>query len=119
MKEDLIIEWFDSHWNNFEVIFESDAYYSESWGPEYKGIIEIKKWFNDWHEHFKLDKWEIKQFIHTNKHSIVEWHFSCIDLDGVHEFDGISLIEWSPNSLIKSLKEFGSSLPKYDPFEQL
>lgn len=51
MKEDLIIEWFqswfDSHWNNFEVIFESDAYYSESWGPEYKGIIEIKKWFND------------------------------------------------------------------------
>ena len=59
MKEDLIIEWFqswfDSHWNNFEVIFESDAYYSESWGPEYKGIIEIKKWFNDWHEHFKLD----------------------------------------------------------------
>ena len=103
MKEDLIIEWFqswfDSHWNNFEVIFESDAYYSESWGPEYKGIIEIKKWFNDWHEHFKLDKWEIKQFIHTNKHSIVEWHFSCIDLDGVHEFDGISLIEWSPNSL--------------------
>ena len=49
----------------------------------------------------------------------VEWHFSCIDLDGVHEFDGISLIEWSPNSLIKSLKEFGSSLPKYDPFEQL
>ncbi len=106
MKEDLIIEWFqswfDSHWNNFEVIFESDAYYSESWGPEYKGIIEIKKWFNDWHEHFKLDKWEIKQFIHTNKHSIVEWHFSCIDLDGVHEFDGISLIEWSPNSLIKS-----------------
>ena len=99
MKEDLIIEWFqswfDSHWNNFEVIFESDAYYSESWGPEYKGIIEIKKWFNDWHEHFKLDKWEIKQF------------------------DGISLIEWSPNSLIKSLKEFGSSLPKYDPFEQL
>lgn len=37
MKEDLIIEWFqswfDSHWNNFEVIFESDAYYSESWGP--------------------------------------------------------------------------------------
>ena len=52
MKEDLIIEWFqswfDSHWNNFEVIFESDACYSESWGPEYKGIIEIKKWFNDW-----------------------------------------------------------------------
>lgn len=43
----------------------------------------------------------------------------ALDLDGVHEFDGISLIEWSPNSLIKSLKEFGSSLPKYDPFEQL
>ena len=33
------------------------------------------------------------------------------------EFDGMSLIEWSRDNRIRSLKEFGRNLEHYNPYE--
>ena len=120
LKEKKIKEWFESwynpSWNIFDEIFENDVYYSESWRPEYFGIFEIKKWFSKWHFQSKLLKWEIKLILHFDCYTMVEWRFGCSDNGEVTEFDGVSLIEWSDDCKISSLKEFGSSLPKYAPF---
>ena len=35
----------------------------------------------------------------------------------VEEFDGISLVEWTKDDKIKSLKEFGCNLNNYNPYE--
>ena len=35
----------------------------------------------------------------------------------VEVFDGISLIEWTSNNKILSLKEFGCNINTYDPYE--
>lgn len=35
----------------------------------------------------------------------------------VEEFDGVSLIVWAEEQKIKSLKEFGCNLNRYDPYE--
>ncbi len=35
----------------------------------------------------------------------------------VEEFDGISLVEWTRDNKIKSLKEFGCNLHNYNPYE--
>lgn len=120
MRETIIREWtnswHDPKWDNFYNIFEEDVYYSESWGPEYCGIEEIRTWFSKWHTHSKLEKWEIKNILNVDKCSVVEWYFSCFDDNEISGFDGVSIIEWSDNGKIASLKEFGSKLPKYRVF---
>ena len=35
----------------------------------------------------------------------------------LEEFDGISLVEWTKDNKIKSLKEFGCNLNNYNPYE--
>lgn len=105
--------WFDPSWNHFEDIFDDDIYYVESWGPEYKGIEQIKQWFSNWHKEAKLNCWDIKQIIHKDNISVVEWYFSCFDKE-IHQFEGVSLIEWSDDEKIKILKEYTSTLPHYN-----
>lgn len=119
MKEDMIGEWFmawfDPTWEKFHDVFEDEVYYSESWGPEYNGIGDVRKWFSKWHLHSKLVSWEIKQFYHTENNTIVEWYFCSRDEKSSVGFDGCSIIEWGQNGKIHSLKEYSSSLPKYNP----
>lgn len=35
----------------------------------------------------------------------------------VEEFDGVSLIEWTVDNKISSLKEFGCNCNNYDPYQ--
>lgn len=123
MKERIINEWFqswlDSKWSNFQVIFAPNIYYSESFGLEYRGIDELKIWVSKWHNHSHLNELKIKNITHIGNSSFVEWYFNYSDKDGKHELDGISVIEWSINGKIKVVKEFASSLPKYDPIKTI
>lgn len=41
-----------------------------------------------------------------------------MDNGDIEEFDGISLIEWSAEDQIQSLKEFGCNLHNYDPYQK-
>ena len=62
---------------------------------------------------------DIKQFFHKENQTIVEWYFkNVMDNGDIEEFDGISLIEWSAEDQIKSLKEFGCNLHNYDPYQK-
>lgn len=117
MKDKLIQEWFkawyDSSWNQFEEVFENDVFYSESWGPEYHGISEVKEWFDNWHSDLILNSWDIINIVHNEDVSFVIWYFSCKDSNDVFEFNGISMIEWGENNKISSLQEYVASLPDY------
>lgn len=121
MKDEIIKEWFNAwftpSWDAFEKIFCEDIEYSESWGPRYHGITEIKQWFHDWHLHSTLLEWEIKQILHCKDTTIVEWYFHCVNETEEAAFDGVSLLTWK-GSAIACLKEFASVLPKYDPITQ-
>ena len=64
--------------------------------------------------------WEIKQFFHKENQTIVEWYFKNGQLNNgdIEEFDGISLIEWTEDNKIKSLKEFGCNRNTYNPYQE-
>lgn len=63
-------------------------------------------------------KWDIKQFFHKEDQTIVEWYFKNQMKNGkIEAFDGVSLIEWTSNNKILSLKEFGCNINNYDPYE--
>lgn len=77
--EKVIQAWFEM-WlaqcdTGIENIFTSDAVYTESWGPKYKGRTAIKQWFEEWNTRGKVLAWDIKQFFHKDGQTVVEWYF--------------------------------------------
>ena len=66
----------------------------------------------------KVLVWDIKQYFHKDNQTIVEWYFkNRMDTGATDEFDGVSLIEWTPDNKIKFLKEFGCNLNNYNPYQ--
>ncbi len=54
----------------------------------------------------------------TDKNKIKKsWFYFCVDHQIKHEFNGISVMKWSDNCKILIVKEYASSLPRYDPFQ--
>lgn len=113
-REEKIAKWFkmwiDKTYLGIEDIFCFDAYYIESYGPRYKGLDNIKKWFEDWNKENDVLVWDIKDFFHEDDKTVVLWYFKCLLKNEEYvEFDGVSYIEFDGNK-IKFLKEYGCKL---------
>jgi hypothetical protein len=100
--------------NNY---FDDEIVYSECYGPEYHGIDQIKKWFNDWQKNNTVLEWDIQRYIHQNNTVVVEWYFKCNYNGAIDGFNGVSLIEFSAEEKIKSIKEFQSKAEHYFPYD--
>lgn len=121
-REKIIRLWFDMWLKQEDLgidnIFTEDVIYTESWGPKYDNQKIVKHWFDEWNTRGKVIVWDIKQFFHKENQTIVEWYFkNKMDTGIVEEFDGISLIEWSADNKIQSLKEFGCNRNHYNPYQ--
>jgi len=121
-REEIVRLWFDMWLQKKDLgilkIFTENAIYMESWGPEYHSASKIKLWFDEWNTRGTVLQWDIKQYFHKENQTIVEWYFKNIMNNGkVESFDGISLIEWTPDDKIQSLKEFGCNTNNYDPYQ--
>ena len=121
-REETIRLWFDMWLQKNDLgilkIFSENAIYTESWGPEYHGAAKIKLWFDEWNTRGTVLQWDIKQYFHKENQTIVEWYFKNTMNNGkVEAFDGVSLIEWTPDNRIQSLKEFGCNTSNYDPYQ--
>ena len=120
-KERIIRSWFEMwlHKEDTDIqdLFEENAVYIESWGPEYHGAEKIKHWFYEWNTRGEVLKWDIKQIFHSENQTIVFWFFECEMKDGIKQsFDGISAITWSTNQKITKLQEYGCNTGRYDPY---
>lgn len=121
-REQIIRQWFEM-WltqkdTGIDRIFSENVTYTESWGPEYHGSGAVKHWFEEWNTRGKVLTWDIRQFIQQENQTVVEWYFKNRMADGrTEEFDGISLIRWTKDGRISSLKEFGCNRSTYDPYE--
>lgn len=121
-REEIIYLWFDMWIKQQEVgiddIFTEDVIYTESWGPQYQNRRTVKQWFHEWNTRGKVVVWDIKQFFHKENQTIVELYFKNeMNTGSIEEFNGVSLIEWTTEDKIKSLKEFGSNRNNYNPYE--
>ena len=118
-REQLIREYFQCWVENLperlSEIFSPGIIYSECFGPEYRGLGQIERWFRDWHLKGRVLEWRIKSFLHQGSRTAVEWYFRC-DYDGVAGFDGVSLIDFDEGGRIYILKEFQSKAEHEFPF---
>ena len=100
-----------------EALFDQDAVYIESWGPEYHGAEKIRHWFREWNTRGTVLQWDIRQFFHKDAQSVVGWYFQNAMNDGRQEiFEGMSLIRWTEEGKIAFLQEFGCNVNRYDPY---
>ncbi len=109
--------WIDGDRTRFGEIFSENAVYSECYGPEYRGLGQIVKWFDDWQEQGRVLCWKIKNFYQDGNVCAVEWRFQCVYQNETSEFDGVSLIAFSETDQIVSVKEFQSKAEHYFPYE--
>ena len=121
-RERIVRLWFDMWLQKSALgisdVFSDDAVYIESWGPEYRGLPRIKQWFDEWNTRGSVLRWDIRQFFHKGDQTVVEWCFKDTMNDGqIQAFDGMSLIEWTPEDKIRLLKEFGCNTNRYDPYQ--
>ena len=108
--------WVENEPGCLEEIFAPEAVYSECYGPEYRGLGQIQRWFSDWNQKGRVLEWRIKQFLHQGNHTAVEWYFCC-EFEGERAgFDGVSLIEFDKAGKIRSLKEFESKAEHVFPY---
>lgn len=121
MQREEIVEryfqaWLDQNIEPLGSIFSDDVVYSECYGPEYRGLSQILKWFADWNKSGRVLKWDIKNFIHQGMFTVVEWYFECDYHHEIGGFDGVSIIEFNDDMKIANLKEFQSKAEHYFPY---
>lgn len=122
MKADIIKKYFQA-WINKDIqsvkqIFSENALYSECYGPEYHGLLQILKWFEDWNNRGQVLEWTIKRTFEQNQTLIAEWYFKC-DYDGVVDgFDGVTIADFDDDMKIYKLCEFQSKAEHYYPYEK-
>lgn len=121
-REKIIRLWFDMWLRQTDLgmndIFTENIVYTESWGPKYEDKATVKHWFTEWNTRGKVAVWDIKQYFHTESQTAVEWYFKAKMNNGrSDEFDGMTLIEWTEDNKIKSLKEFACNIDNYNPYQ--
>lgn len=120
-REETIKVWFDM-WLGDDItpmnaIFTDDVEYTECWGNQYFGKKEIDQWFEDWHKNNRMSVWKVKQFMHTEDKTIVEFHMEALAMNGTTRWlEGVYIIEWDENERIKALREYGANSRTIRPY---
>lgn len=99
-------------------VFADDVIYSECYGPEYRGLQQIQRWFADWNRRGTVLQWDIHHVIQCGNTVCVEWYFRC-DYDGNADgFNGVSWIEFDETGKIQALREYQSKAEHCFPYGQ-
>lgn len=67
-REAILRRWF-SMWlegkdQGIAALFQEDALYIESWGPQYQGVEKIKHWFTEWNTRGRVLRWDMGACFH-------------------------------------------------------
>lgn len=97
-------------------VFSPDIVYSECYGPEYRGLAQVKLWFDDWNRVGTVLEWQIKRFIHQGSTTVIEWRFRNVYFGKEDCFDGVTLADFDASGKIVSLREFYSKAEHILPY---
>lgn len=108
--------WIDKDIDTVKEVFSGDVVYSECYGPEYLGIEQVLRWFEDWNAKGSVLKWDIKQITVVNKTAFAEWYFECDYEGNIGGFDGVTIAKFNESMKIYDLREFQSKAEHFRPY---
>ena len=108
--------WLDKNAAPLPDIFSKDITYTECYGPQYHGIGQLLRWFDDWNRNGTVLKWDIKKLWICGQTAIAEWYFRCSYCGTVQGFDGVTIAEFDDDGKISVLKEFQSRESHSHPY---
>lgn len=109
--------WLKKDATELAELFAEDAIYSECYGPEYHGIAQILRWFEEWNRRGTVIRWEMKRCVAQADLLAVEWYFQCEYDQCIDGFDGVSLVRFNAQDKIVEVKEFQSKAEHVCPYE--
>lgn len=109
--------WLRRDRSAFDRLFAENVVYSECYGPEYHGLGQIKRWFDDWNTQGRVLEWRIKAVYVQECTAVAEWYFCCDYRGNVAGFDGVSIVQFDGDGKIVSIKEFQSRAEHEFPYE--
>ena len=108
--------WLDKDVSALRDLFAAEVVYVESYGPVYRGIGQILRWFEDWNRRGTVLQWDIRSFAAVEWTAVVEWYFCC-EYDGeVGGFDGVTIARFDDQLKICELREFQSKAEHVFPY---
>ncbi len=109
--------WISKDIEILEQVFAKDIVCTECYGPEYHGLDQILRWFEEWNQKGSVLGWIIKREIEKDKTIVVEWYFKCDYQGKVSGFDGVTIADFNKEGKIFRLKEFRSDSEHIYPYE--
>ena len=118
--EEIIRKYFGA-WLNVDIetvrnTFSNNAVYSECYGPEYHGLSQIIRWFEEWNNKGRVLEWSIKRTFEKNRTIIVEWYFKYKYDGTINGFDGVTIADFNEDMKILKLCEFQSKAEHFYPY---
>lgn len=108
--------WIKNDSSVLEEVFDKEIFYSECYGPAYKSLDQVEKWFKDWNEKGTVLVWDIKEHVVYDNILVCQWYFKCEYKGTVDGFNGVSWITFSEEDKIMELKEYQSKVQIYFPY---
>lgn len=109
--------WIDKDLETFRNTFSLNAVYTECYGPEYHGLIQLLQWFCDWNRRGSVLEWKINRYLETGNTAVIEWYFRCV-FDGDEDaFDGVTVADFDREGKIIKLCEYQSKAEHNYPYE--
>ncbi|MBE6759531.1 MAG: nuclear transport factor 2 family protein [Ruminococcaceae bacterium] len=108
--------WIERDCSGIENLFSDNVVYIESDGKEYHGAEQLVRWFGDWFDHGKVERWDVSAFSHFQDKCFAEWNFVCVYDGSRSEFDGVTVAEFDADGRISTLREFAAAHERTLPY---
>lgn len=108
--------WISGDTEIIKQTFGENAVYTESYGPEYHGLNQILRWYNDWNSHGRVMCWDLADYYEQGNTAIVRWYFKCKYDGETSAFDGVTIAEFDENMKIARLCEYQSKAEHNYPY---
>lgn len=106
--------WKEGSIEKIIALLHEDCVIIESHGPRYRGVDQVRKWFEYWvREKGKVLRWNITSFYFVENTAFFEWDFACNVSGKDHELLGISIVKFSENK-ISFLHEYRMTKTPYE-----
>ena len=95
--------WKDNDIEKIVASLADDCVITESHGPTYRGIEQVKKWFDFWlQEKGRVSRWDVVSFYFLEKENaaFLESNFACNVRGKDYVLPGISVVKYKEGKIV-------------------